>query len=73
MIVYLRTVQIAPMTSTTKSYPWRASILFQDKKGMIAPDQIRTIDKQRLLKKLGDTSSSVHKAIKEMVNEMLVS
>ncbi len=69
---HLRTVQIAPMTSTTRTYPWRVSITFQGKKGMVAIDQIRTIDKRRLIKQLGKTTVNVPKKIKRIIDEMLV-
>jgi mRNA interferase MazF len=49
----IRTVIIAPMTSAQKEYPTRVSCTFQKKKGQIVLDQLRTIDKARLIKKLG--------------------
>jgi len=50
---WLRTVIVAPMTSQGKPAPFRISLAFQGKNGLILLDQIRTIDKTRLLKKLG--------------------
>jgi len=52
-----RTVIIAPMTSAEKEYPTRVSCTFQKKKGQIVLDQLRTIDKIRLIKKLGAIDS----------------
>ena len=49
----IRTVIIAPMTSAQKDYPTRVSCSFKKKEGQIVLDQIRTIDKTRLVKKLG--------------------
>jgi mRNA interferase MazF len=49
----IRTVIVAPMTSAGKDYPTRVSCKFKKKKGQIVLDQIRTIDKTRLIKKLG--------------------
>ena len=49
----IRTVIIAPMTSARKDYPTRVSCSFKKKEGQIVLDQIRTIDKTRLIKKLG--------------------
>ena len=49
----IRTVIIAPMTSAVKGYPTRVSCTFKKKKGQIVLDQLRTIDKARLIKKLG--------------------
>ncbi|MDZ7831518.1 MAG: type II toxin-antitoxin system PemK/MazF family toxin [Desulfobacterales bacterium] len=53
----IRTVIIAPITSATKEYPTRVSCTFQKKKGQIVLDQLRTIDKARLMKKLGTIKS----------------
>ncbi len=50
---YISTVIVAPMTTKGKQYPTRISCSFQGKMGQIVLDQIRTIDKKRLEKKLG--------------------
>jgi mRNA interferase MazF len=50
---HIRTVIIAPMTSAKKDYPTRVPCTFRQKRGQIVLDQIRTIDKTRLVKKLG--------------------
>ncbi len=50
---HIRTVIVAPMTTAGKDYPTRVPCKFQGKKGQIVLDQIRTIDKSRLIKKLG--------------------
>ncbi len=52
----LKTVIIAPLTSTIRSYPFRVECTFQKKKGQIALDQIRSLDKKRLVKKMGNFS-----------------
>jgi len=49
----IRTVIIAPMTSAKKEYPTRVPCTFQKKKGHVVLDQLRTIDKSRLIRKLG--------------------
>ena len=49
----IRTVIIAPMTSAQKDYPTRVTCTFRKKQGQIVLDQIRTVDKVRLIKKLG--------------------
>ena len=54
---YIRTVIVAPMTTAGKDYPSRVPCKFQAKKGQIVLDQIRTIDKSRLIKKLGTIDS----------------
>jgi mRNA interferase MazF len=50
---HIHTVIVAPMTTAGKDYPTRISCKFKNKKGQIVLDQIRTIDKTRLVKKLG--------------------
>jgi mRNA interferase MazF len=50
---YIRTVIVAPMTTAGKDYPTRIFCEFQGRKGQIVLDQIRTIDKTRLIRKVG--------------------
>ena len=54
---HIRTIIVAPMTSAGKDYPTRVKCRFKKKKGQIVLDQIRTIDKSRLIKKLGKIDS----------------
>ena len=54
---HIRTVMAAPMTTAGKEYPTRIFCTFKRKKGQIVLDQIRTIDKTRLIKKLGTIDS----------------
>jgi mRNA interferase MazF len=54
---YIHTVMVAPMTTAGKDYPTRIPCRFKRKKGQIVLDQIRTIDKTRLLKHLGTLDS----------------
>jgi len=56
---HIRTVMIAPMTTTGRDYPTRVNCKFKGKKGQIVLDQIRTIDKSRLVKKLGSIEPKV--------------
>jgi len=49
---FIRTVIVAPLTTAGRDYPTRVSCKFKKKKGQIVLDQIRTIDKSRLIKKL---------------------
>lgn len=53
MLDHLRTVIVAPMTTGSHSAPFRVPIRFQGKSGLILLDQIRTLDKTRLIKRLG--------------------
>jgi mRNA interferase MazF len=54
---HIRTVIVAPMTTAGKDYPSRITCQFKRKKGRIVLDQIRTIDKTRLIKNLGTIDS----------------
>ena len=68
----LDTVIIAPMTTKIRNWPTRVKIEFQGKQGEIALDQIRTIDKRRLIKYLGDIGFPTIMEIKQVIKEMLV-
>lgn len=50
---HLRTVIVAPMTTGSRSAPFRIDITFQRKRGLILLDQLRTLDRQRLVQRLG--------------------
>lgn len=50
---YLRTVIVAPMTTGSRPAPFRIPVTFEGKKGRILLDQIRTLDRRRLAKRLG--------------------
>ncbi len=69
---YLNTVVIAPMTSTSKRYPTRVSVKHGNKKGWIVLDQIRTIDKQRIIKTLGTLTEKEIEAVKSILKEIFV-
>lgn len=64
---YLETVTAAPMTSTIKTYPTRVTCVFQKKQGQIVLDQIRTIDKIRLVKKLGSMDEKTSKVVCDLL------
>jgi len=67
---HIRTVIIAPMTSTIKNYPTRVTTTFQGKKGQIVLDQIRTVDKSRLIKNLGSISKAAEEKVLGVLQEM---
>lgn len=69
---HLNTIIIAPMTSSLKEYPTRVVVNHNSKKGMIALDQIRTVDKKRILKVLGKLNKTEIQFTKEVLKEMLV-
>lgn len=56
MNMHLQTVIVAPMTTTIRSYPTRVSVRFRGKSGQAALDQLRAVDGQRLVRKLGTVS-----------------
>ena len=69
---YLRTVVIAPMTTSSKDYPTRVEIKHDNKIGRIVLDQIRTIDKQIIVKELGKLSKPEIKEVKAIIKETYV-
>ena len=66
----IKTIIIAPMTSSSKKYPTRVPIEFQAKKGQIVLDQIRTVDKARLIKKIGRLKKNTFKKVATTLQEM---
>lgn len=69
---YLQTIVIAPVTSSSKSYPTRVEIKLKSKKGWIAIDQIRTIDKQRLIKRYESLNIREIEKVKNVLFETFV-
>jgi mRNA interferase MazF len=67
---FIATVIVAPMTTKGRDYPSRVSCVFQGKQGQVVLDQIRTVDKTRLVKRLGkvgpQTQSEVLSALAEL-------
>lgn len=70
MNAHIATVIVAPMTTKGRAYPTRVSCKFQSKDGQVVLDQIRTVDKTRLVKKLGSISAATQKAVLEILAEM---
>ncbi len=70
MNAHIATVIVAPMTTQGRAYPTRISCKFQGKDGQIVLDQIRTVDKTRLVKKLGTISAATRKTMLAMLAEM---
>ena len=64
------TVIIAPMTTTRRGWPTRVEISFQGKTGEIALDQIRAVDKTRLVKRLGKLDSETAAAVVDTLGEL---
>ena len=69
---YLRTIIVGQMTKNTKKYPTRILVKSNGKNGMIAIDQVRTIDKQRIVKVFESLSNSDIKKCKKVLKETLL-
>ena len=64
---FLDTVTAAPMTSTIKTYPTRVTCVFKKRQGQIVLDQVRTVDKVRLVKKLGTMDGKTSKVVCDLL------
>ncbi len=67
---HLRTVIVAPMTTGGQAYPWRVPCRFQNRSGFVVLDQLRTVDGERLLKRLGRLSSGATMEVLDALQEM---
>ena len=68
--VALRTAIVAPMTTTERPYPTRVDLHFQEARGQVALDQIRAVDRTRLVRKLGRISPKTALAVSQTLVEM---
>lgn len=68
----ISTIIIAPMTTKGRSYPSRVSCKFQGKDGQIILDQIRTVDKVRLIQKLGRIDKNTGNIVLSVLQEMFL-
>ena len=69
---YLRTIIVAPMTTTSRKYPTRIEVKHDSKIGWIVIDQIRTIDKQRIIRVLGRLTQTEIKEMKSIIKETFI-
>lgn len=69
---YLRTALIVPMTTGSRPATFRIPVVFQGKSGLILPEQIRTVDKQRLVKKVGQLETKTLQQLLNILQEMFV-
>ena len=69
---YLNTIVLAPITTNLKRYPTRVPVQHNGKKGMIAIDQIRTVDKARIIRVFEYLSKSEIEKCKEVIKEAFV-
>jgi len=67
---HIATMIIAPMTTVGRDYPTRVTCTFQGKQGQIVLDQIRTVDKSRLVKRLGKISATTQQQVLDVLAEM---
>ena len=67
---FIRTVIVAPMTTKGTSYPTRVPCKFQGKQGQIVLDQIRTVDKTRLVRRLGKVDKRTQADVLSVLGEM---
>lgn len=69
---YLQTIVVAPLTSSSKPYPTRVEIKQVKTKGWVVLDQIRTVDRTRIIKKLGNLTTTEIEAVKTVIMETYV-
>ncbi len=69
---HLRTIIVAPMTTKSRKYPTRLEVKHDRKIGWIVIDQIRTIDKQRIIKVIGRLSRPEIKEVKSVIKETFI-
>ena len=67
---HINTVIIAPLTTRGRDYPTRVSCTFQGRQGQIVLDQIRTVDKTRLMRKLGRITPPTQRAVLTVLHSM---
>ena len=67
---YIKTLIVAPMTSKIRNYPTRIPVVFDSKEGTIALDQIRTIDKSRIIRNLGTLDTKIANTVLETLGKM---
>ena len=70
MNAHLRTAVVAPMTTGSRPAPFRVAVSFQNKAGLILPDQIRAIDRTRLIKRMGRIDAATLRSVLEVLGEM---
>ena len=67
---HIRTVMVAPMTTQGRTYPTRVACRFKGKAGRVVLDQLRTVDSQHLIKKLGTLGSEAQSDVLRVLAEM---
>jgi mRNA interferase MazF len=67
---HLQTVVVAPLTSVGRPYPFRVACRFENKAGLVVLDQIRTVDRERLLRRLGTLPAPALHRVLQLLVEM---
>ena len=67
---HLRTALVAPMTTGGRACPWRVPCRFQQRSGFVVLDQLRTVDRERLITRLGRLNAPAVTAVLEVLQEM---
>lgn len=67
---HIRTVIVAPMTTAGRAYPTRIACRFQGKDGQVVLDQLRTVDRERLVKRLGRLDARTARRVLEVLQEL---
>jgi mRNA interferase MazF len=67
---HLRTVLVAPMTTQGRAYPTRVQVTFVSTEGYVVLDQIRTVDKVRLVRRMGVLDDATARRVLEVLGEM---
>lgn len=70
---HLRTAIVAPLTTESRPAPFRVAVTFKGKSGLILPDQMRTIDRARLVKRMGRIDAQTLRAVLDVLAEMFAS
>ena len=68
----IKTITVAPMTTKSHKYPTRVKVYQNKKEGCIALEQIRTIDKQRIIKSYGKLTSTESSEVKKVIKATFV-
>ncbi len=70
MNAHLRTMTVVPLTSGSRPAPFRIAVTFQGKSGLLLPDQMRTLDRARLVKRLGRIDAATLRQTLSVLREM---
>jgi len=69
---HLRTAIVVPMTTGSRPAPFRVAVRFDGKEGLLLPDQMRTLDRRRLVKRLGEVEPETLAATLAVLRELFV-